>query len=117
MTRNKTYALRLVAALGAVILLTSPAPAASAPAAPAAQSQQLLKTHFVVVQMLSQSIQVRSLTDTQEIHTFSFSPEVRDKMQKILNVGGYRYGDKVVIWYRSGGDVALKIKGKPSKPK
>ena len=65
--------------------------------------------------MLYQSIQVRSLTDMKELHTFTYSPEIRDKMQNIFNAGGYQYGDKVVVWYRHGGSVALKIKGKPSK--
>ncbi len=36
-------------------------------------------------------------------------------MQKVFNAGGYKYGDEVVIWYQQGTDVALKIKGKPSK--
>lgn len=119
MTRNKTHALLLAAALGAAIVLAGPAPAVSAPAspAPAPQAQQIIKKQFVVLHMMYQSLQVRSLADIREIHTFSFSPEVRDKMQKIFNAGGYQYGDKVVVWYRSGEDVALKIKGKPSKPK
>ena len=57
------------------------------------------------------------MTDVRELHTFTYSPAIRDKMQKIFNAGGYQYGDKVVIWYKSGTDVALKIKGKPSKTK
>ena len=52
----------------------------------------------------------------REIHTFTYSPQIRGKMQNIINAGGYQYGDKVVVWYRRGGDVAVKIKGKPSKP-
>jgi hypothetical protein len=121
MARNNTRAQLLAAALAfsALLLPVVSAPAASAPGSPtpAPQSEKLLKTNFVVVQMLYQSIQVRSLTDMREIHTFSYSPELRDKMQKIFNAGGYQYGDKVVVWYRSGENVALKIKGKPSKPK
>jgi hypothetical protein len=35
----------------------------------------------------------------------------------VLNAGGYQYGDKVVVWYQQGSNVALKIKGKPSKTK
>jgi hypothetical protein len=37
-------------------------------------------------------------------------------MQKLLDQGGYQFGDKVVIQYLPGTEVALKIKGKPSKP-
>jgi hypothetical protein len=67
--------------------------------------------------MLYQSLQVRSLADIRELHTFTYSPAIRDKMQNIFNAGGYQYGDKVVVWYKRGEDVAFKIKGKPSKPK
>jgi len=121
MKHNKTrsYLFAVTLAFSAVMFPAVSAPVASAPAspAPAPQSEKLLKTHFVVLHMLYQSIQVRSLTDMREIHTFSYSPELRDKMQKLFNAGGYQYGDKVVVWYRSGENVALKIKGKPSKPK
>jgi hypothetical protein len=37
-------------------------------------------------------------------------------MQKLFDQGGYQYGDKVEIWYMQGTDVAVRIKGKPSKP-
>ena len=49
--------------------------------------------------------------------TFSYSPEVRDQMIKILNKGGYQYGDKVVIHYKPGTTTAVKLQGKPSKPR
>jgi hypothetical protein len=115
MMRNKTHVFLLAAAIvlcGAV--LVSSAPVASAQSAP--QSQKIIKTHFVVLHMLYQSLQVRSVVDMRELHTFTYSPQIRGKMQNILNAGGYQYGDKVVVWYRRGEDVAFKIKGKPSKP-
>jgi|SRR6202049_442194 len=119
MTRNKTRPVVLATALvlcGA--LLANSAPGASAQSAPASapQAQKIIKVRFEVLHMLYQAIQVRSLVDMRELHTFTYSPEIRDQMQKVFNAGGYQYGDKVVVWYRSGGDVALKIKGKPSKP-
>jgi len=80
------------------------------------QSQKTIKTRFEVLRMMYQSIQVRSLADMREIHTFTFAPEIRGQMEKILNQGGYQYGDKVVVWYQPGANVALKIKGKPSRP-
>ena len=67
--------------------------------------------------MLYQSLQVRSLADMRELHTFTYSPGLHDKMQAIFNAGGYQYGDKVVVWYRQGTSIALNIKGKPSKAK
>jgi hypothetical protein len=95
------------------------APVAGAQGAPAtaAASQQIVKTHFVVVRMLYQSLQVRSAVDMRELHTFTYSPAIREKMQNIYNAGGFQYGDNVVVSYRHGDDVAVKIKGKPSKAK
>jgi len=50
------------------------------------------------------------------IHTFTFSPDLKDKMQAIVDKGGYQYGDRVKILHQAGQSVALKISGKPSKP-
>lgn len=49
------------------------------------------------------------------IHTFTYNPEVKAKMQQTINAGGYHYGDKIKIKYTPGTTVALKIHGKPSK--
>jgi len=120
MTRNKTHALVLAMALVlCVAMLSSSSPEASAQSAPAPapETQKIIKVRFEVVHMLYQSIQVRGLADMRELHTFTYSPAIRDKMQNILNAGGYQYGDKVIVWYKRGEDVAFKIKGKPSKPK
>jgi len=125
MTRNKNHALSLAAALAlCVALLASVTPKASAQAAasqtPAAQNpptHKIIKMHFVVEHMLLQSLQVHSVTDTRDLRTFSYSPRIRDKMQQILNAGGYQFGDRVVIWYGRDTDLALKIKGKPSLKK
>lgn len=120
MIRNKNHALLLAAAfmLSCAGMLSSAPPAGAQTAAPpaAAPAQKIIKTHFVVVRMLQQSLQVRSVADTREIHTFTYSPELGDKMQKVLKTGGYQYGDNVVVWHKRGEDIAFKIKGKPSKP-
>ena len=73
------------------------------------------KTHYQVLRMMSTGIQVRSLVNQKEIHTFTYSDQIRAPMQTLLSKGGYRYGDLVVIQYMPGTEVALKIKGKPSK--
>jgi hypothetical protein len=120
MKRNKSRALLLaVAFVLCGVALASFAPVASAQNATstAPQPQQIIKTQFVVLHMLYQSLQVRGLADIREIHTFTYSPGIRDKMQAVFNAGGYQYGDKVAVWYRHGTDIALKIKGKPSKTK
>ena len=69
-----------------------------------------------VLNATSAAITVRSQENERLIRTFTYSPEVRDTMQKIIDRGGYQYGDKVDIRYEAGSDVALRIKGKPSKP-
>jgi hypothetical protein len=79
------------------------------------QAARPIKARFEVLHFMSNSIQVRSLANEREIHTFSYSDQIRDRMQKLMDQGGYQYGDKVKIWYVPGAEVALKIKGKPSK--
>jgi hypothetical protein len=37
-------------------------------------------------------------------------------MQQIIDKGGYQYGDRVTVIYNSANQIALKIKGKPSRP-
>ena len=65
--------------------------------------------------MSNQSLQVRDVDPVPALHTFTYSPAIRDKMQKIFDAGGYQFGDRVAIWYRSGTNIALNIKGKPTK--
>jgi hypothetical protein len=69
-----------------------------------------------VLSMTSVQIIVRSRENERVIRTFSFTPEVREKMQQIIDQGGYQYGDRVEIHHQPGSDVAIKIKGKPSNP-
>ncbi len=62
------------------------------------------------------AIVVREQANGLMIHSFTFGPELKDKMQAVLDKGGYQYGDKVNILYQPGQTVALRIHGKPSKP-
>ena len=67
------------------------------------------------------SIIVRDRQDPRFIRTFTYSPKAKEKMDRIIENGGYQYGDKVQIQYQPGQtassqDVALDIKGRPSKP-
>ena len=61
-------------------------------------------------------ITVRAKGNDMAIQTFALSPQAAAKMQAIVDKGGYQYGDKIEVWYQRGKSVALKIKGKPSKP-
>ena len=61
-------------------------------------------------------ITVRAKGNDMAIRTFPLSQEASVKMQKIVDQGGYQYGDKVTILYESATSKAIKVKGKPSKP-
>lgn len=61
-------------------------------------------------------ITVRGIQNELAIRTFPLRGAVADKMQKIIDRGGYQYGDKVTILYDPVTQNAIKIKGKPSKP-
>lgn len=87
----------------------------SAPTKPAPVKP--LKFDGQVIASNSATITVRSKENAMLTQTFSYSPEVRDQMIKILNKGGYQYGDKVVIHYKPGTTTAVKLQGKPSKPR
>ncbi len=63
------------------------------------------------------AITVRSRENERVIRTFTYSPKVQEQMQRIIDEGGYQYGDKVAIEHAPGEDVALRIKGKPSRPR
>ncbi len=69
-----------------------------------------------VIHADSQSIIVREQQNGMMIHTYNFSPLLKDQMQAILDKGGFQYGDKVSILAMPGQTVALRIYGKPSKP-
>lgn len=120
MTRNKNHAILLGATLAFCgVFLMGFAPAASAQSTSASTVQsppthKVIKRHFIVEHMLLQSLQVHSVDDYRDLRTFSYSPRIRDRMQEILNAGGYQHGDRVTIWYGSDTTLALKIKGKPS---
>jgi hypothetical protein len=69
-----------------------------------------------VIFSTSESVTVRSRDNERLIRTFRYAGGIHDDMQKILDRGGYQYGDKIEIKHDTGSDIALRIKGKPSKP-
>ena len=62
------------------------------------------------------SLLVREEDNGMNIHAFTYSDKAREKMQAVLDAGGYQYGDKVRIRYMPGKTEALDIQGDPSKP-
>lgn len=61
-------------------------------------------------------ITVRGKENELAVRTFTLSTEARDKMQKIIDKGGYQYGDKITVFFDPATNQAIKIKGKASKP-
>ncbi len=61
-------------------------------------------------------ITVRAKGNDMAIRTFPLSETAAAKMQKIVDKGGYQYGDKVTVYYEPATSKAMKFKGKPSKP-
>jgi hypothetical protein len=68
-----------------------------------------------VLNVTAAAITVRSRTNEQLIRTFTFSSAIQTHMQQIMDKGGYQYGDRVTVETDPGSNVALHIKGKPSK--
>jgi hypothetical protein len=61
-------------------------------------------------------ITLRAKGNDMAIRTFSLSQAAAEKMQKIVDKGGYQYGDKVTVYYDPTSKQAMKFKGKASKP-
>ena len=59
------------------------------------------------------SLLVREEDNGMNIHTFTYSDKAREKIQAVLDAGGYQYGDKVKIRYMPGKTEALDIHGRP----
>ena len=81
-----------------------------------APKKKIAKFKGEVLSMTNIQIIVRSRDNERVIRTFTYTPEMREKMQQIIDRGGYQHGDRVEIQHEPGTDVALKITGKPSKP-
>ena len=86
---------------------------------PIVVKQKLAKAVWLnaeVVHADKHSIIVRERDNAMLIHTFTYSEKAQDKMDRVLDNGGYQSGDNVKIRWMPGGSEALDIKGRPSKP-
>lgn len=61
-------------------------------------------------------ITLRAKDNDASVQTFSLTQEASEKMQKIIDMGGYQYGDKMTVFYDAVTRKAFKFKGKPSRP-
>jgi hypothetical protein len=82
--------------------------------APIVVKQNTPKPVWLAVEVLHAdqlSILVREEANGMNIHTFSYSDKAREKIQLVLDAGGFQYGDKVKIRYLPGKTEVLDIKG------
>lgn len=77
---------------------------------------RVLKFRGEVIHATAYQIVVRSRENEKLVRTFTYTPKVKEQIDRIIDRGGYQAGDKVEIQHEAGSDVAIKIKGKPSKP-
>ncbi len=61
-------------------------------------------------------VTVRAKGNDMGIQTFALNQTVSAQMQRIVDQGGYQYGDKITVYYDPSSHTAVKIKGKPSRP-
>jgi hypothetical protein len=61
-------------------------------------------------------VTVRSKGNDLGIQTFALNETLSAQMQKIIDKGGYQYGDKITVYYDPQSHTAVKLKGKPSRP-
>jgi hypothetical protein len=68
-----------------------------------------------VLHMDANSIMVRDASNTAMVMTFTYTPALSKKLQKLLARGGYPYGERVRVKYAKGSTVAQGISGKAPK--
>src|SRR3977135_4353452 len=100
MTSNKRFSLLPVAAIAlCMAALTARAQVTTAPVIKAkpvhTEQEKPAKTRFEILHIITTALQARRLVNRIESHTFIYSDQIRDAMQKLLDQGGYQYGDQV----------------------
>jgi len=96
-------------------------PVASAQVSPVVMAKQTSQKpvwlKVEVVRFDQHSLTVRIPGQETRILTFTYAASAQPQVQKVLDKGGYQYGDTIKIRYIPGTSVALRIHGKASKPK
>ena len=97
------------------IIAAEVAPIVSKIVTPKQKNPGTQKFQGYVMHANNAQITVRAQGNDLGIQTFPLNPDVSAKMQKIIDKGGYQYGDKVTVYYDPQTRQAVRIKGKPSK--
>jgi len=99
-----------------IIVADTAAPIIIAAVKPKPKQTGLDKFEGFVMHANSAQITVRAKGNDMAVRTFPLSEAASTKMQKIIDKGGYQYGDKVTVYFEPATSKAIKFKGKPSKP-
>ncbi len=99
-----------------IIVADTAVPIIVAAVKPKPKATGLDKFDGFVMNANAAQITVRAKGNDLAIRTFALSEEASAKMQKIVDKGGYQYGDKVTVLYEPATSKAIKVKGNPSKP-
>lgn len=83
---------------------------------PKTNAAGLAKFQGFVMNATIAQITVRDKNNELSVRTFPLSEAASAKMQKIIDKGGYQYGDKVTVLYKPDTSKAIQVKGKASRP-
>ncbi len=78
------------------------------------QPNGTVKYEGYVMHANSAQVTVRSKYSETSLQTFPLAGDAASKMQTYIDQGGFKYGDKITIYYNSRFQ-AVKFKGKPSQ--
>jgi hypothetical protein len=98
------------------IIVSEAAPIVVNAIKPKPKANGLAKFEGTVLHASRTQITVKALGDDMSIQSFMLSPAAADKMQQVVDKGGYQYGDKIKLEYDPQSLQVVKFKGKPSKP-
>ena len=99
----------------APIVASEVAPIVTKVLTPKPKNVGLGKFEGYVMHANTSQLTVRAKGNDLGIQTFALNENVSAQMQKIIDKGGYQYGDKITVYYDPQSKQAVKIKGKPSK--
>lgn len=98
------------------IIVSEVAPIVVKAVTPKPKPAGVVKFKGYIVNANTAQVTARAKDNELSLQSFSLNPQVAAKMQKIVDNGGYQYGDKVTIYYDEATRTAVSIKGKPSRP-
>lgn len=75
----------------------------------------LVKFEGYVVNANQLQLTVRDRNNETALRTFTLGEKAVTQMQKVVDKGGYQYGDKITVYYDPSNLKAVKFKGKPSR--